>query len=172
MPQGEVNQAQVYRGKKRQADQAAYGARKSEASQLYDAFQKKHNTQVSNLDAFEANTPDIIAAQRDTALAAQIAERSRIAEQAKRVQEQPIGAPTRTPNLAPLQNITGVSLNPALTGGNAATQSFFITPESSQSQFVVGAPVGGGNIGVRQKPSTGNVTPTSDPLGTYTKDQF
>ena len=152
--------------------QAAARRQQTQASALRNQFMQQYKPQVAELDTFIENTPDFIAQQRDTALQQQIAQRNLMAEQAQRVRSQPVGAPNVVPDMAPLQDITGVSLNPALTGGNAATQSFYLSPESTQSQFAVGAPVGGGGIGQRQKGTTDAITSRTDSLGARRKDEL
>lgn len=102
-------------------------------------------------------------------------ERSKAAaDAAKQTMKKPVSgvATIDLAALKPLQKITGVALNSALTGGNAATQQFYINPESTQAQFAVGAPVGGGGIGTRQRASTTQMEPTKDTLGSKRKDQL
>lgn len=93
-------------------------------------------------------------------------------EQAQRELANAPKAPTITPNAAPLKQITGVSLTPELAGANAAQSAFFLSPEASQAQFAVGAPVGGGGIGQRQRGSTERIVSQPDNLNSSRKGKF
>lgn len=115
---------------------------------------------------------DRINAARETALQQQIAARNTAADQANQLLATPAGAPQSVPNLAPLQEITGVALNPTLSGANAAETPFFLNPDSTASRFSVGAPVGGGGIGPRQRASTADLTSDTDTFGGGKKDQL
>lgn len=113
-----------------------------------------------------------IDAARQTALQQQMAARNTAADQANQLLATPVGAPQSVPNLAPLQEITGVALNPTLSGGNAAETPFFLNPDSTASRFSVGAPVGGGGIGPRQRASTDKLVSETETFGGGKKDQL
>ena len=83
----------------------------------------------------------------------------------------PVTAPNLVGSLAPLERVTGVSLNPNHAGQNNATQAFYLRPESVGSNFNVNASLGG-TIGKRSAPSTSGVTSKPDNLGNKKKDQF
>lgn len=129
---------------------------------------------AARMDASVASTQDRLAAEKASALDAFRKQQEQLSESANRTMQEPVsGAFDIDVNaLKPLQEITGVALNNTLTGGNAATDSFYVTPENTQSQFTVGAPVGGGMIGTRQRASTDDITSKPDRLGNRRKDQF
>lgn len=93
-------------------------------------------------------------------------------EQAKLALQNAPKPPTISVNGAPLKQVTGVSLTPELAGTNTAQSAFYIAPESTQAQFAVGAPVGGGNIGQRQKKTTNDVVSQPDNFNSSRKGEF
>lgn len=113
-----------------------------------------------------------IAAQRDTAMAQFEQNRQQLEQQAQTALRGPADAPIIVPSLAPVGKVNNVDTNAALAGTNAATDSFYLNPESTQSQFSVGAPVGAGQIGQRQRPTSNNIVSRSDTLGSKRKDEL
>lgn len=134
---------------------------KSEQSKLMDALaqQKQTNTQR----AADAHNNAINAAQ---------AQRDQLAEQAKATLSSPANAPITVPTLAPVAPLGDVGLDASQAGANAATSQFYVAPESSASQFTLGAPIGGGNIGQRTRQSSRDITSETDNLGAKRKDEL
>lgn len=93
-------------------------------------------------------------------------------EQASTLMAQPARAPNIIPELAPLQEVTGVALNNDLAGQNAATSQFFVTPDSVASNYTVASNPAGGGIGGRQRASSDALTSTTDTLGSKRKDEL
>jgi len=115
------------------------------------------------------------AADKAAAITAYTAKNKAAMEAARAATSKPVsGVATFNANsLKPLQQVTGVAVNDAFAGGNNATDAFYVNPQSTQSQYAVGAPVGGGDIGTRQRATTtAALTPTTDTLGSKRKDQF
>lgn len=123
------------------------------------------------LDQTRKDNQEAVAAARSTALA-QMAERN---AQLRRQADTRLSAPPRAPNIVPtfnpLEQTVDVNTDAELSGNNAATQSYFITPKSAQSQFSITTPFGGGITG-RNRPSTGRLTSESDTLGSKQKDEL
>lgn len=130
---------------------------------------------TSRRAALEARAADIRAqneAEQRSAVSQLMQQMQLRGEQAKRAMQNAPTPPSITPNAAPLKEITGVSLVPGMAGANNARSAFFLSPEASQSQFAVGAPVGGGNIGQRQKGSTSDIVSQPDNLNSSRKGKF
>jgi hypothetical protein len=72
--------------------------------------------------------------------------------------------------LKPLQAVTGVKLDKKLAGANKGSGQFYTAPEDTAAKFSVGASVGGGDVGVRQKATTSAVSSTPDNLGSRKKE--
>jgi hypothetical protein len=111
-------------------------------------------------------------AARQTAVNTLMQQMKQRGEQAKLALQNAPTPPSVTPNAAPLKQITGVSLTPELSGSNAAQSAFYVSPESTQAQFAVGASVGGGNIGQRQKKTTKDVVSQPDNFNSSRKGDF
>lgn len=126
----------------------------------------------SELAAQNTTNQSNIAAQRSTALAEAEANNAQMREQAERTLQSPINVPISIPTQAPANPVDNVSVNPALQGQNNATGAFFVSPESTQSQFAVGAPVGGGFIGARLRKSTDDLKSKNDRLGGGNQGDF
>lgn len=150
---------------RRQAARDAVARRLAEGTAGVDDQRKALDTRVTDIRA--QNT-----AARDTAVSALMQQMKQRGEQAKLALQNAPKAPTIVPNAAPLKAITGVSLTPELAGVNAASSAFSIAPESTQAQFAVGAPVGGGNLGQRQKKTTNDVVSQPDNLNSSRKGKF
>ena len=126
--------------------------------------------QARQLQQTRADNMADIAARRSSALADMEARNKQLLEQANRASSQQMSVPV--PIQAPINPATDVKVNPNLVGNNAASQAFYIAPQSTQSQFAVGAPVGGGFIGARHRGSSEDITSESNRLGGGKKDQF
>jgi len=175
MPQGEdeyVRQREERRlqaARKEATERAAYNARVAGAQQLYA------DTAAQNKDAIRQLHEDRkadIATAKQTALQEYMTKNAQMREQSDRRLSAPPTAPNPVGSIAPLEQITGVALNDALAGNNVATEAFFVRPENSVGRGNIGAPVGGGNIGSRQRNDTANLSARTDSLGAKSKDQF
>lgn len=111
-------------------------------------------------------------AEQDAAVSALMQQIRDRGEQAQRALQNEPKAPSVVPNAAPLKQITGVSLTPEMAGANAARNAFYISPEATQAQFAVGAPVGGGGIGQRQRGTTERIVSEPDNLNATRKGKF
>jgi hypothetical protein len=151
-------QGQDANAKKAAALQASMGGRESALKDQMIARQRQFDQQLK--------------ANKDAALGAFEAQRQGLQAAAKQSMASPVSAPNMVGSMAPLEAVTGVSLDAAMAGRNAASQAFYLNPQSTQSQFAVGAPVGGGGIGQRTSASTPGITSRSDTLGNKRKDQF
>lgn len=110
-------------------------------------------------------------AQEQAALSALQAEMSKRAEAAQRTMEQDSVLPTPVSSLAPLQEITGVALNPSLAGSNEASQQFFVAPQSTASRFNVGASMSD-TVGQRQRQTTRDIVSQPDNLNSDRRGNF
>lgn len=142
------------------------------ADELLTAGRSKDAARRGALDTRVQTIRDTNASEKQAALTALQQQLMMRGEQAQRTLQSAPQAPTVTPNAAPLKAITGVSLTPEMAGANTAQNAFFISPEASQAQFAVGAPVGGGNIGRRQRGSTENIVSEPDNFNSSRKGKF
>lgn len=160
----------------REFDSSSYGAalkrRRGQMAEhinyLRDHYFKNKNKALSN--ERKANS-QAVTNQRNTALAAFDSARADLGKQADAQLSSPLSAPVTVPVQAPINQVNDVGTDAALAGTNAATSAFFINPESTQSQFAVGAPTGGGGIGQRQR-GQASAGPESDTLGVKKKDKL
>lgn len=136
---------------------------------MVDAIRERN---AASLDAQRQRNFDDISSARATAMADMHARNERMRTQAERTLSSPASAPVIVPAQAPINQVNDVGTSAALAGNNAATGAFFITPQSTQSQFAVGAPIGGGFIGARQRGSTEDITSDTNRLGGGRKDEF
>lgn len=133
----------------------------SERSNLYDELRRQKEEQSRQAADIHRNALNQAQAQRD-----------QLAAQAQATLSSPANAPITVPTLAPVAPISNVGPNARLAGANAATSQFYVAPESSASQFTIGAPIGGGNIGQRTRQSSRDITSETDNLGAKRKDEL
>lgn len=126
----------------------------------------------NTLDTQQRNNADRLEAERTTALQQLLEQNAQMKMQAEQQLKSPLAAPIPVAQMEALAPVTRVNTDPSLQGFNSATQQFYVSPDSIQSQFNVGAPVGGGGIGQRQKTSTSEITSRPDALGTRSKDEL
>lgn len=169
MPQGERDNSMVQQMLKQQALQKQKTAQAAALTQQGQAGvqQQRDNlaTRVTDIRSQNENAKQVAV----NTLMQQMKLRGEAAQRALANEPK---APTITPNAAPLKQITGVSLTPELSGSNAADSAFFLSPEASQAQFAVGAPVGGGGIGKRQRGTTERIVSEPDNLNSSRKGKF
>jgi multidrug efflux pump subunit AcrA (membrane-fusion protein) len=150
--------------------QAMENARLSK--QMIAEAQRNDAAQRSALDTRSADIRSQNQAAQKTAVSQLMQQMQQRGQQAKLAMKNAPAPPSITPNAAPLKQITGVSLMPGMAGANNAQSAIFVSPEASQSQFAVGAPIGGGNIGQRQKGSTTDIVSQPDNLNSSRKGKF
>jgi DNA polymerase II small subunit/DNA polymerase delta subunit B len=151
---------------------AEMARKKREAAAITTAGQSEDAARRAALDTRVSDIRGQNETAKQTAVSALMQQMMDRGEQAKRTLANAPTAPSITPNAAPLKQITGVSLTPELAGANAAKSAFFLSPEASQAQFAVGAPVGGGGIGRRQRGTTERITSDPDNLNSGRKGDF
>lgn len=142
------------------------------AKYINNAMNKYASSKAAELNQYRKDQQAQIASERQSALEQQIAQRHTMAQQAEALLKTPAGAPNIIPDLAPLQETTGVALNTELAGANNAQNAFYVAPDSTGSAFNVTSPVGGGGLGVRNRASTSDLTSDRDTLGSKRKDEL
>lgn len=110
--------------------------------------------------------------ERATAIDAMRASTDQLREQSERKLSSPLAAPITVPTMSPANPMTNVQTSDAYAGTNAAENKFYVSPESTQSQFAVGAPVGGISLSQRTKGSTERLGGKTDTLGSKRKDEL
>lgn len=172
MPTGEGSDAVRERRAKEEAARKRAAQQEARAKAITQQGKAEYNANQNALKEQMKARKAELAAQQQAAIDTYQNNAANLASQAQQSLANPVNVGNPSPDLGALQKITGVALNPALEGGNAAQSSFYVSPESTQSQYAVGAPVGGGNIGTRQRASTPGINPTTDKFGGGTKDQL